>query len=61
MRLVHSFGSMAPDDAILSDIVALLNDVGCGSCHFIPGFGNKAAHTLASITTLDTLLILWTL
>lgn len=52
---------MAPNDAILSDIVALLNDVGCGSCYFIPGFGNKVAHTLASITTVDILLIIPTL
>ncbi|KAL2474839.1 RNase H domain-containing protein [Abeliophyllum distichum] len=44
--------SMAPNAAILFDIVALLYDVDGGMCLFIPRDENKVAFMLASFATL---------
>ncbi|KAL5779922.1 hypothetical protein ACOSQ2_010659 [Xanthoceras sorbifolium] len=41
---------MSVNGCVISDIKALLNDVGVFKCHAIPRSGNGMAHSLASLS-----------
>lgn len=45
---MQNVGILTPNANVLLDVSALLVVMGCGFCRYVPRFGNKAAHELAS-------------
>lgn len=59
IQCLHSEFNLTSYAAILYDIVALLEEVKCGTCCLIPRAGNQVAHRLASFSISEPVVSNW--